>query len=143
MNTTHYLYDAESQARLISNKIQKKGFPVNMFFQKGNGIKTLLKKTGRLSDFRGIFLFVPKNRKLFLVLESENVLKEIQKIVRGKRKKDKAFLREIANIYGYKSALAGRAFLKSMDAFWVEVFRKPRRLRLLKTLKSKNLVNTI
>lgn len=116
--------------------MKKKGFPVKVFYKEGNGIKTLLKRTGRLTDFKGLFVLSSKDGQLTYMKESENVLREIQQLVRGKRKKDQLFLQKIANAYGFDTVLAGQTHLKSMEVKWIEVFQKPKRLALYKASQS-------
>ena len=116
--------------------MKKKGFPVKTFYKRGNGIKTILYRTGRLADFKGLFVFSSKDGKAVFVKESENVLQEIQQTVRGERVKDRKFLEKIANTYGFNTSLAGQAYLKSMEVKWIEIFQKSKRLALFKASKS-------
>lgn len=122
--------------KILKHKLKQRGFSVRFFYEKGNGIKSLLDKTGRLTDFRGLFLFSQPKSRFVYVRESDHVLHDIQQTVRGERQKDEQFLRKIAGQYGFRSALAGQEYLKSMEVRWIEVFQKSKRLSLCHTIQS-------
>ncbi|MEP1713113.1 hypothetical protein [Ekhidna sp.] len=72
--------------------MKNRGYPVKVFFRKGNGIKTLLNETGRFYDFKGLFVFSTNDHSHSFVKESDTVLQDIQKTVRGDRAQDREFL---------------------------------------------------
>lgn len=113
---------------------------MRLFYKQGNGIKTLLDKTGRITDFRGLFVIVSADKRQVIVRESDQVLTEIQKTVRGKRVKDQKLLKRIARLYGFKSALAGQEYLKSMEVKMLEIFDESKRIALAKATLSSNVL---
>ncbi|MEP5612902.1 MAG: hypothetical protein ABJP45_11660 [Cyclobacteriaceae bacterium] len=136
----HLIENIPSKVKLLKRK-SAQGFPMNMFYKEGNGIKTLLKNTGRLTDFKGVFL-VKGRDGLFLAFSSKNVLKEIQKLARCYRKKDEDLLIKIADHFGFLTALAGQEYLRSMEVTWLEVTSEAERLLLTRTLNRSTFLST-
>lgn len=127
--------DVESKAKLYREKL-KTGFPLKNFYEEGNGIKAILKHVGRLTDFKGVFVIIDRKNKPIVIGESEHVLIEIQKLVRCKRVKDKVLLEKLAIRFGFKTALAGQEYIKSMRVNWIEVVNEVERIALKHALES-------
>jgi len=99
------------------------GFPMKLFHQRGNGIETLKLKTGRLQDFKGLFVIYSHRNNPVIVGSSTTVLNEIQNLIRGHRKTDRIQLENIAHHFGYKTWFAGQSYVKNMKVCWVDVTR--------------------
>lgn len=66
------------QVRILRRKCRT-SFPLEMFFEEGNGLKALKERTGRFSDFKGVFVITGPKDKPFYVSSSKTILKEVQK----------------------------------------------------------------
>ncbi len=141
----HSLADHLAETIPIKVKLLKrkstKGFPMEMFYREGNGIKTLLRLSGRIMDLKGVFLIKGKE-EFFLAFHSENVLREIQMLVRGHRKQDQELLRKIADHFGFLTPLAGQEYLRTMEVTWLEVTSEAERLLLTRSLNRNTLVRS-
>ena len=138
MNLPCARQSVQSEIELLSNMLKKDGYRVDQFHKKGNGIKSLLQSTGRLTDFKGLFIFFkPDNFKVF-VGESENVLREIQKIARCQRKKDQDYLMNIAESNGLNTIEDGQSYLLTMNVHWIEIIQRNKRLTLCRAIQSTN-----
>ncbi len=65
---------------LVENPIEGK-----IFYKKGSGVKSILQQTGRLTDFKGIYAFIHKE-KLVFIDESSYVLRRIMRQFKGNSK---------------------------------------------------------
>ncbi len=125
----------QPKMKLYRKKI-KAGYPLEDFFQEGNGIKTILQKVGRLTDIKGVFVIVNKNKQPVILGESHAILTEAQKLVRGVRVKDQLVLEQLASLYGFTTALAGQEYIQSMNINWLEITNKVERIALKRALES-------
>ena len=64
-----------------------------MFYRKGMGVKSILKSTGRLTDFKGIYGFI-ENGKVVYIDESSYVIRRILRHYKGNSK----YQRKLAHI---------------------------------------------
>lgn len=136
----HLIESIPAKVKLLKHK-STKGFPLEVFYQEGNGRKALLRQTGRLMDLKGVFLIKGKDR-FYLAFSSENVLKEIQMLVRGSRKKDEELLKQVADHFGFLTSLAGQEYLRSMEVTWLEVSSEAERLLLTRALNRSTLLRS-
>jgi hypothetical protein len=67
--------------------------PSNLFFEKGMGVKSILKKTGRLTDFKGIYGFI-EGGKIVYIDESSYVIRRLVRHFKGNSK----YQRKLAQI---------------------------------------------
>ncbi|MBU2913826.1 MULTISPECIES: hypothetical protein [Reichenbachiella] len=124
----------EANLRLFRAKLDK-GFPLTAFYKKGNGIKTILNHTGRFTDFKGVFFIVDYRNTPILASESKHVIQDIQNLVRGRRVKDRKYLKKLSQKYGYSTLLAGQEYMKDMHVNWIELPDQAERILLRKFLK--------
>lgn len=59
--------------------------PASLFYQKGNGVKSILKHTGRLTDFKGVYGFLDDG-KLIYIDESSYVIRRLVRQFKGNSK---------------------------------------------------------
>lgn len=78
----------EMMSVLIENAL-----PSAVFYQKGMGVKSILKKTGRITDFKGIYGFI-KHGKVVYLDESSYVIKRLVRHYKGNSK----YQRKLAHI---------------------------------------------
>ncbi len=119
---------------LIKKKIEI-GYPMSLFNKSGNGTKALLESTGRLTDFKGIFIVTTLENTHLVLGESTQVLQEIQKMSRAKRQKDITLIEKIGNEYGSKDAAQAQEFLNASNVNWIEVADKTERVILKRALR--------
>lgn len=73
--------------------LKESAIPADIFYKKGNGVKSILKKTGRLSDFKGIYGFI-ENEKLIYFDESSYVIRRLVRQFKGNSK----YQQKLANV---------------------------------------------
>jgi len=73
--------------------LKENPIPTNLFFEKGMGVKSILKKTGRLTDFKGIYCFIEKG-KIVYIDESSYVIRRLVRQFKGNSK----YQRKLAQI---------------------------------------------
>ncbi len=112
------------------------GFKLEMFYRKGNGLKTLLSRVGRFLDFEGIYAIVNTNNQIVAISESESILRDVQNLARGTRKKDERLLEAISSKLGYKTSLAAQEYLRGMRVCWLEIINKSERDVFLKKVRN-------
>lgn len=90
----------------------------DLFNRKGTGLKTILSKTGRVTDFKGIYGFVEKGKVVYLD-ESSYVIKRILRHYKGTSKYQLKLAHIILNVkkekrptYSIKDALNEMAKMK-------------------------------
>jgi len=125
----------QPKVKLFRRKL-KTGYPLHDFYEKGNGIKTILEKVGRLTDIRGIFVIINEKNQPVILGESDAILAEAQKLVRGERIIDQVILKQLAGLYGLNTPLAGQAYIQSMKINWLEITNKVERIALKRALES-------
>ncbi|MEO9485262.1 MAG: hypothetical protein ABJG47_17515 [Ekhidna sp.] len=129
----------QRKLKLYHEKL-KDGYPLQDFYEEGNGIKTILHKIGRLTDIKGVFVIVNRKNQPVILGESETILAEVQKLVRGVRVKDQVVLEKLADIHGFTTALAGQEYIRSMKINWLEITNKVERIALKRALESTSLL---
>ena len=65
--------------------LMENALPADIFYRKGMGVKSILKHTGRLTDFKGIYGFV-KNGKVVYLDESSYVIRRLVRHYKGNSK---------------------------------------------------------
>ncbi|MEO9965422.1 MAG: hypothetical protein ABJF11_06530 [Reichenbachiella sp.] len=128
----------QPKIKLYRRKL-KSGFPLQDFYQEGNGIKTILQKVGRLTDIKGIFVIINRKNQPIILGESQSILADAQKLVRGVRVKDQIALEKIAELYGFSTVLAGQTYIRTMKINWLEITNKVERIALKRALESTSL----
>ena len=119
---------------LIKKKIEK-GYPMDMFHRSGNGIKTLIKSSGRLTDFKGIFIITNGDKTNLVLGDSINVIFELQKLSRAQRVKDKELLHNLGLHFGGSNHLDGQEILNAASVNWIEVADKTERVLVKRALR--------
>ncbi|MEO9476527.1 MAG: hypothetical protein ABJG41_13375 [Cyclobacteriaceae bacterium] len=76
----------------------------DMFHQLGIGLKTVLKKLGRIDDFKGIYILL-ENCKPVYIDESSNVLQRILQQFKGSSKYQRKLAHTMANIKSANNSL--------------------------------------
>ncbi|MEP0985377.1 hypothetical protein [Ekhidna sp.] len=92
--------------------------PAELFYEKGVGVQSILKHTGRLTDFKGIYGFV-EGDKVVYIDESAYVIRRIIRLYKGNSKYQKKLAHTISSIrtlsqpaYKPKDALREMAQMK-------------------------------
>ncbi|UXP32533.1 hypothetical protein N6H18_00895 [Reichenbachiella agarivorans] len=116
----HSVKTIHPKMRLLKKKM-KKGVPLELFFKKGHGMKTIMDKTGRLMDFKGVFVISSMDDSFLLAGISDRVLTDIQHLTRSTRKKDQIVLDKITQHFGFHTVMTGQRFLRSMTVSWLEI----------------------
>ncbi|MEP4534626.1 MAG: hypothetical protein ABJ004_16160 [Cyclobacteriaceae bacterium] len=75
-----------------------------LFYQSGVGLKTILKKLGRIDDFKGIYILL-ENGKPVYIDESSNVLHRILQQFKGSSKYQRKLAHTMANIKSANNTL--------------------------------------
>lgn len=122
-----------AKVNLLKRKLLQ-GYELSIFQKKGNGINTLIQKTGRLNDLSGVFVISSSTGEPLIVGSSKKVLAEIQKLTRGQRVKDKEALEKVANHYGFTNYNMAKKLLLAMTVNWLEVTDKTFRLMLKRAM---------
>lgn len=65
--------------------LMENAMSAELFYKKGNGVKHILSKTGRLTDFKGIYGFI-KEGKLIYIDESAYVIRRLVRQFKGNSK---------------------------------------------------------
>ena len=65
--------------------LKENAMPADLFYKKGNGVKSILEKTGRLTDFKGIYGFLDED-KLIYIDESSYVIRRLVRQFKGNSK---------------------------------------------------------
>ncbi|MFY0598888.1 MAG: hypothetical protein JXR03_04405 [Cyclobacteriaceae bacterium] len=125
----------QPKLKLFKEKL-KDGYPLQDFYEEGNGIKTILEKVGRLTDVKGVFVIINRKNQPVILGESETLLAEVQKLIRGIRVKDQVVLEKLASLYGFSTSLAGQEYIRSMRVNWLEITNKVERIALKQALIS-------
>ena len=76
----------------------------DMFYQPGVGLKTILKKLGRIDDFKGIYIFLENGQPVFTD-ESSNVLHRILQQFKGSSKYQRKLAHTMTNIKSTHNSL--------------------------------------
>ncbi len=105
--------------KVLQRALQKGGIKLKLF-RRGNGIKTISDKVGRVDDFSGVYVIQDENNENIIVKYAKHVFRDIQQVVRGKRNMDRELLENVASRYGFRSSLAGKTYLKDMKVWWIE-----------------------
>ncbi|MEP2024513.1 MAG: hypothetical protein ABJH98_11420 [Reichenbachiella sp.] len=124
-----------SKIKLFKRKLLR-GYDISMFQKKGNGLKTIMEKTGRLNDLSGLYVISSSTGEPLILSSSKKVLADIQQLARGKRAKDKMILEKVAIHYGFHSYKMGRELLLAMKVNWLEVTDKTFRLMLRRAMSA-------
>ncbi|WP_422362160.1 hypothetical protein [Reichenbachiella sp.] len=122
-----------SKIKLFKRKLSS-GHDVSIFQKRGNGLKTIMDKTGRLNDLSGLYVISSSTGEPLILSSSKKVLTDIQKLTRAKRVKDKAVLEKVANYYGFSNYKMGRELLLAMKVNWLEITDKTFRLMLRRAM---------
>lgn len=67
------------------NVLKDGAFSAEIFWKKGNGVKSVLEHMGRLSDFKGIYAFI-ENDKFIYIDESSYVIRRLIRHYKGNSK---------------------------------------------------------
>ncbi|WP_420577198.1 hypothetical protein [Ekhidna sp.] len=78
--------------------LKESAMPADVFYKKGNGVKSILKKTGRLSDFKGIYGFIDDG-KLIYIDESSYVIRRLVRHFKGNSKYQQKLAYVMAGIH--------------------------------------------
>lgn len=65
--------------------LMESALEANLFYEKGMGVRSILKQTGRLTDFKGIYGFIDGN-KIVYIDESAYVIRRIVRQFKGNSK---------------------------------------------------------
>ncbi|WP_456459076.1 hypothetical protein [Reichenbachiella sp.] len=122
-----------AKVNLLKRKLLQ-GHELSIFQKRGNGINTLIQKTGRLNDLSGVFVISSSTGEPLILGSSKKVLVEIQKLTRGQRVKDKEVLEKVANHYGFSNYKMSEKLLLAMTVNWLEVTDKTFRLMLKRAI---------
>lgn len=120
---------------LIKKKTEL-GYPMHIFCKPGNGIKTLLNSTGRLTDFKGIFVITSLKRNHLVLGDSTCVISEIQKLSRAQREGDKKVLKKLAIHFDCSDYTEGQRILNTATVNWLEIADKTERVLLKRALQA-------
>ncbi|MDW3211257.1 MAG: hypothetical protein R8N23_15385 [Reichenbachiella sp.] len=124
-----------AKVNLLKRKLLQ-GYELSIFQKRGNGINTLIQKTGRLNDLSGVFVISSSTGEPLILGSSKKVLAEIQKLTRGRRIKDKEALEKVALHYGFANYKMAKELLLAMTVNWLEVTDKTFRLMLKRAMMS-------
>lgn len=124
-----------SKIKLFKRKLLR-GYDISIFQKRGNGLKTILEKTGRFNDLSGLYVISSSTGEPLILSTSKSVLADIQLLARAKRVKDKAVLEKVANYYGFTNYKMGRELLLAMKVNWLEITDKTFRLMLRRAMLS-------
>ncbi|MBL3657579.1 hypothetical protein [Fulvivirga sediminis] len=93
-----YAQDILPRRMEMLNSLLKHPFPVKSLFGKGQGEKNVIKKIGRVSDFKGLYAFI-QNDEVIYVGTSEKVVNRLSYQVKGYTKYQAHLAWEIAKEY--------------------------------------------
>lgn len=79
--------------REMISVLRENPVPSSLFHKKGMGVKSILKKTGRLTDFKGIYCFI-EDGKIVYIDESSYVIRRLVRQYKGNSK----YQRKLAQI---------------------------------------------
>ncbi|WP_420579837.1 hypothetical protein [Reichenbachiella sp.] len=119
----NHSFKLNAKIKLFKQKLLR-GYDLSIFQKRGNGLKTIMDKTGRLNDLSGIYVISSATGEPLILSSSKKVLADIQQLARAKRAKDKEALEKVANYYGFASYKMGRELLLGMKVNWLEVTDK-------------------
>ncbi|WP_370089154.1 hypothetical protein [Ekhidna sp.] len=75
-----------------------------VFYQKGMGVKSILKSIGRLTDFKGIYAFI-ENGKVVYIDESSYVIRRILRHYKGNSKYQRKLAHVMTSIHNQNQPL--------------------------------------
>ncbi len=87
--------------------LMESALSANLFFEKGMGVQSILKQTGRLTDFKGIYGFILEGKMVYID-ESAYVIRRIVRQFKGNSRYQKKLAHTICSIkksYSEKDAL--------------------------------------
>ncbi|UXX79107.1 hypothetical protein N7E81_17275 [Reichenbachiella carrageenanivorans] len=122
-----------AKVRLFRRKI-KTGYDVSIFQKKGNGIRTIQDRIGRMTDLSGLYVVSSATGKPLILGASKTVLRDIQSLARAIRMKDKMALGKVAQHFGFEGYKMGGELLLAATVNWIEVTDKSYRLMLKRAM---------
>ncbi|WP_425390285.1 hypothetical protein [Ekhidna sp.] len=95
----------------------------SIFYEKGNGVRSVLEHTGRLTDFKGIYGFI-ENDKLVFIDESSYVIRRLIRQFKGNSKYQMKLAHLMLDYHGSQSDYTAKdalAAMKKMKIVFMDV----------------------